>query len=691
MVDEKEEDARVKLEQSPFPTGSLLFKAAEVVERLGALTEIKLEVYFNDKSEDDPVHKLEEFLGEPFVFSVITVEETWRQFSGICTSAQRLGFLNGHWTYALTLRPKLWLLTLRKDSRIYQEMTAEDIIRDVLQRANVNDHVEWKVTASFRTREYCVQYRETDFDFISRLMEEEGMYYFFKTEGGVQKTIIIDSSGRHEDIEGVPADPSNNIAAKTVQFLDKHAEFRRRRDHVQEFKAAEQILTGKVTLDDYDFTKPQSDLTSIKSMPTGVHDYKSMEDYDAPGHFHEASDGEYYARIQAEAYAWQYRVCKGICDVRTMACGVKFKLDKHPVAANNREYMVIAARHRLLARGKQQSDERNQDREQEDASKMELEGQLDFGKDYKDNYRCQFEVIPSEVQYRSVRKTRWPRIAGFLTAIVTGPSGEEIYTDEHGRIKVQFHWDREGRNDENTTCFIRVVTPWSGRNWGMVAIPRIGQEVMVQFEDGDPDRPIVTGMLYNADTMPPYGLPDNMTQQGIKTNSSKGGNGFNELMFEDMKDSELVRFQAEKDYEQIVKNNATITIGLEKRDPGDLTQEVHNDVTETIGNNETRDIGNDVTETIGNNETRDIGNNQDETIGTNQTVSVGQNITIDAGMNIEITAGMKILLKVGGSSIKIDNMGITIKGPMVNIKADTLGEFKAGAVLTLKGGLTMIN
>lgn len=263
---------------------------------------------------------------------------------------------------------------------------------------------------------------------------------------------------------------------------------------------------------------------------------------------------------------------------------------------------------------------------------------------------------------------------------MTGPSGEEIYTDQYGRIKVQFPWDRDGQNDEHTTCWVRVVTPWSGKAWGMIAVPRIGQEVVIQFEDGDPDRPICTGMLYNADTMPPYALPDNMTQSGVKTNSSKGGGGFNELMFEDKKDKELVRLQSEKDYVEIIKNNATITIGLEKKDPGDLTMTVQNSRTETIKKgdltltvetgNEKRDIKTDRTEKIGANAKQEVGGNKETKVTGNQKTDVTGNKTEDVTgsftskvmQSISIESMVEIELKVGASSIKLDHSGITIKG-----------------------------
>ena len=276
-----------------------------------------------------------------------------------------------------------------------------------------------------------------------------------------------------------------------------------------------------------------------------------------------------------------------------------------------------------------------------------------------------------------------------------------------------------------SSCWVRTVMPWTGNAWGMIAIPRMGQEVVIQFEEGDPDRPICTGMLYNEATKPPYELPANKTQSGVKTNSSKGGGGFNELMFEDKKDEELVRFQAEKDYEQIVKNNATITVGMEKMDAGDLTQTVYNDQTETIkeGNHtftiekgdqtftiskgsqiigiktdKTETIENDKTLNVSGNVAEDIGGNRDESIGGDTSETVGGNVTQDVSGKITVTAGMSIELKVGTSSIKIDPSGVTIKGGMININGTGMVEMKSplttvkgSGMLTLKGGITMIN
>ena len=343
---------------------------------------------------------------------------------------------------------------------------------------------------------------------------------------------------------------------------------------------------------------------------------------------------------------------------------------------------------------------------------------MDFPEEMKgDAYASTFGAIPKQEQFRAPLTTPWPEIAGLHTAIVTGPSGEEIWTNEHGQIKVQFHWDREGENDEKTTCWVRVVTPWSGKDWGMVAVPRIGQEVVIQFEEGDPDRPICTGMLYNKDTMPPYKYPDDQTQMGFKTNSSKGGGGYNEWMFEDKAGEELMRIQAQKDHQRLVKNESVVTIGLDEVDAGAHDEDgceskvVKQHVTETLlegdhyftietGSQEI-EIKTDKTQTIEGKHTKTITGNDATTVEEgDMTVDVSMgDITVDAALGkIKMTAMQEILLKVGQSSIKIDNSGVTIKGLMIKVEGTAMVEAKApmttvkgDAMLTLKGGLTLIN
>jgi type VI secretion system secreted protein VgrG len=307
-----------------------------------------------------------------------------------------------------------------------------------------------------------------------------------------------------------------------------------------------------------------------------------------------------------------------------------------------------------------------------------------------------------------------------LTAVVTGPGGEEIYTDEYGRIKVQFHWDREGENDENTTCWVRTVVPWSGRGWGMFGVPRIGQEVVVEFERGNPDRPIVTGMVYNDATRHPFEFPSSKTMSGVKTNSSKGGGGAHELVFEDMKDEEFVRMISEKDYFLKIKNNAEITIGMDKKDAGDLTQTIYRHKTETLKTGDyafTIEKGNRKVK-ISDNHGEEIGGKSDTKITGNTTLKITQgnfSETIDMGNyetkvkmgnistkadlgKIDTEAMQSIELKVGQSSIKVDQMGVTIKGMMIKIEGTAMVDVKGAmtnvkgdAMLVLKGGLTMIN
>ncbi|MEM6372385.1 MAG: type VI secretion system tip protein TssI/VgrG, partial [Pseudomonadota bacterium] len=330
-------------------------------------------------------------------------------------------------------------------------------------------------------------------------------------------------------------------------------------------------------------------------------------------------------------------------------------------------------------------------------------------------------VIPKTEQYRAPFRTAWPRDMGLQTAVVTGPSGEEIYTDKYGRIKVQFHWDRLGQKDENTTCWVRVVMPWTGKNWGMISIPRIGQEVVIQFEEGDPDRPICTGMLYNADTMPPYALDANKTQTGIKTRSSKEGaaSNYNELVFEDKKDEEFIRMHSEKDYFQTIENNAVIMIGQDKMDPGDLTQTIYHTKTETIetgdhifsvseGNQEIF-VKTDHTEKIEGEAEQTITGNYTQTIEdgdvTREVSSGNEDHTLPSGDytmdvssgTISITAGTEISLTVGSSNITIDSSGVSISGTMVSMEGsasadvDSPATTVSGQLVTIDGSTTMIN
>ncbi len=660
-----------------YDAKDLLLKRAVVKEAMSTLTETTIEFTSKNKAV-----KLEDLVGKTMTVHVKTAKDNERKFIGTCVSAEYMGISDGYSHFVAEVRPWPWFLTRTQDCRIFQDMDAVEIIKKIFADLGFSDFTD-KLTETREKRVYCVQYRETDFDFISRLMEEEGIYYFFDHEGSTEKMVLSDGISAHKPVPEESA----------LLFMYRDTTDRRRLDHVAEWSGQENVTRGKVTLNDFDFLSPSADLKVSNAIKKGKHSHGTYEIYDYPGHYRKLTSlGTTLARIRMEAEAIQHRMWRGAGSVRTLATGYTFTLKEHPSTSSSEEFLVTDATHYIQLEGDYDKMEQRQD--------IHHQG-LPFP-DNDDMYSCVFGACPKKEQFRAPLITPWPEIAGLHTATVVGKSGEEIWTDEHGRIKVQFHWDREGKDDENSSCWVRVVTPWSGKNWGMIAIPRMGQEVVIQFEEGDPDRPICTGMLYNKETMPPYALPENQTQSGVKTNSSKGGGGFNELMFEDKKDKELVRFQAEKDYQQIVKNNADITIGVEKNDKGDLTQTVKNNVTETINDGDhtfTIETGSQViaiktdkTQTIEGKHTKTITGNDATTVKTG-------NMTVDVSSGkITMTAAIEIKLVVGGSSIKIDNSGVTIKGPMINITGDAMAEMKsplttvkADGILTLKGGLTLIN
>ncbi|MFP7675228.1 type VI secretion system Vgr family protein [Marivita sp. S0852] len=585
-----------------------------------------------------------------------------RWFRGTCVSAEFIGALDVGGHYKAEVRPWLWFLTRRTDLRIFQDMTVFDIIQKVIGEYDYSGNITNNLNAKYDPRVYCVQYRETDFDFISRLMEEEGIYYYFEHDGDTEKMVFADVYSAHTKVDA-PAQLrfSPYTRRSTTEVLEPL---------VFEWNALENIRSGKVTLDDFDFENIKADLQVESAIPAGAYSKTADNRYDYPGHYRTAGLGEAFARVRMEAEAVQHHVITGLSDAVNLAIGHTVSVEKLERTSEPKDVMLIECHHDYV-----QLDALKED------GLSDLRDSLKTGTikpGYDEPHIVQFKAIDSEQQYRAPQTTPWPNIGGIHTAFVTGPAKEEIHTDKYGRIKVQFHWDLDGKNDEKTTCWVRTMMPWTGKNWGAIAVPRVGQEVVIQFEEGDPDRPLCIGMLYNDKMMPPYKLPENKTQSGVKTNSTKGGGGFNELMFEDKKDDELVRFQSEKDYEQIVKNNATITVGLEKKSSGDLTQTIQNNMTETIKKGD-----HDTTIETGDHTTKVSRGNMDVK------VDMGK-ITVEAARSIEFT--------VGKSKIKMDPMSISITSPTITVKADIKADLasplttvKGDGMLVLKGGVVTIN
>ncbi|MEM9583095.1 MAG: type VI secretion system tip protein TssI/VgrG [Pseudomonadota bacterium] len=584
-----------------YSSKPIFLKNARVVEGMSFLTETTIEFLSSNERVD-----LQDILGSTMKVSMETASEEDRVFTGSCISAEYIGLYQGMSHFVAEVRPWLWFLTRTEENRIFQDLSVVEIIQQILGDHGFGSDLKNKLTGTYAAREYCVQYNETDYDFICRLMEEEGIYFFFTYESNTEALVLADSISAHKP---TPSGPE-------FEFHFKEEEFRRRKDHIFDWAESTGVTSGKVTLNDYDFTKPKADQKSVKAIEKGKHTHKSHEIYKYPGHYRSTSLGDVYARIKMEAEAVKHKTSHGVCNIRDMAVGQTFTLKGHPRKSNNAEYLVIRAVHDLQI---------ETDYEDDESKNPLVKGRIPVDETNRDTYRCTFDVIPKAEPYRAPLDTPWPTIYGLQTARVTGPEGEEIHTDAHGRIKVKFHWDRSGKNDDTTTCWVRVAMPWTGKGFGMISIPRIGNEVVIQFEEGDPDRPMCTGMLYNGDNKPAHDLPANKTQTGIVTRSTLKGSTdtFHELTFEDKKGAEYVRMQSERDSLEVVKNNKLVNIGGGHKSPGDLTQIVHRNKTEVVGEVRTHVVGilDDLTvgmvydEAVGMVKTQTIGIYKEEKIG----------------------------------------------------------------------------
>jgi type VI secretion system secreted protein VgrG len=643
-----------------FATDETFLISAKIQEGLSKITEARIVFATKDSSL-----QLDSLLGTEIRVELKTKEEATRKFLGTCIEAEYLGLAQGYEMFAVETRVWMWFLTQSSDNRIFQEKSIPDIVKQVCTDLGFSD-IDDRLSASYDPQPYVVQYNETNYAFICRLMEEVGIYFFFDHSGAKEKLVLADGLGAHKPLPETPE----------IEFKPRIAKGKRDEDTIFEWAGREKVVPGKVTLQALEFTTPNTNLESKAELKKGKHARNDMELYSMDGHYKKVAEGENFARIRAEGNAHEAQRWTGAGNARTMSAGFTFKMTDHPKQPSDSDFLLLRTDHYL------QIEVEGEDGEGGELEQFVVKKKLNFP-DNKDIYLVDFEVAQKAEQFRPKATTSAPKMSGVHRGVVAGPSGEEIYTDEYGRIKVHFFWDRVGGNDENSSCWVRVVQPFAGKGYGTMFIPRIGSEVLIAFERDDPNYPICLGQIYNSFMPVPFELAANMTQTAIKTESTKGGGGFHELVFEDKKDEEFIRLQSEKDWFEKIKNNAEITIGMEKMDPGDMKLTVYNSMTETLKEG-------DHTFTVEKGK-QEITIKEDHTTtiqSGDHTIKVESGkMLIDVATEIRLVTGSSSLTMKKDGTITLEGKDITIKGSG-NITADASMQFKAkgGLKAELEGG-----
>jgi len=610
---------------------ALLFRRMRAHEGLSQLSEYTLELY----SERADLN-IDDLLATQMSVAVDLPKGGSRYFSGHVSHFGFTGRQGRFATYKATLRPWLWFLTLASDCRIFQELSVPDILKQVFAPYTIADVDTSGLSSSYKALTYCVQYRESDFNFVSRLMEQEGIYYFFKSSAGRHTLVLADSYGAHSPAPGYAQ----------VRFMPAADHAMRESEVIYDWRMSGEVEPGGQVLQDYDFEKPSANLL-VKSTLAGNYPQARHERYDYPGKYTERKDGETYARTLIESMHTATQRVTGATRARGLFPGALMTLTEHPRSEQNAQFLLLEARYELS------SDTYEPTPPAHPAPVL----------------TCEFTALSKQQQFRAPLTSRKPLMQGPQTAMVVGKQGEEIWTDKYGRIKVQFHWDREGKHDENSSCWIRVAQGWAGKRWGSVFTPRIGQEVIVSFLEGDPDQPLVTGSVYNAQTMPPYALPENATRSTIKSNSSKGGGGYNELRFEDKKGAEQVFLHAQKNLDQRVLKDSLDWVG------GDRHSKVDQDLREKVGGDRHSSVG---------------GNRNEKATGA-VSMSAGSNMIIDgklktgvtAGLDVHIKGGMNVVIEAGATiTMKVGSTFLTLTPAMILASTIPLPLPQAGSAAT---------
>ena len=615
---------------SPFGKDVLLLRRFDGREGISQLFEYELEM-LSERSDLDPL----QIVGHPVAWVMDHVGGQPRYFHGV---VNRFAYVNQNaefTVYRATVVPHLWLLTQTRDCRIFQNRTVPQIITQIFTELALTDF-QAHLRSRYQPREYCVQYRETDFAFVSRLMEEEGIFYYFRHHARGHQLLLADQAAAYEELADGEVDFADPDSAGDLT------------DQILDWEHRYQYRPGRWAQTDYNFKKPSTDLMCKSPSVVNLPQNGNYEIYDYPGRFEEKSTGAARTRVRMEEHEVDHDIVLGRSTYRSFVPAGRFTVHTHRSAAElNRRYVLTTVQISASVAGSYDAN---------------------LGGDLEERFDNRFTAIPANVVYRPPRVTPRPLVEGPQTAVVVGPEGEEIYPDEFGRVKVQFHWDREGQFNEKSSCWLRVSQVHAGQKWGGIDLPRIGEEVIVDFLEGDPDAPIITGRVYNGMNMPPFALPAGMTRSGMKSQTHKGS-GYNEMSMDDTAGKEQIRVNGQHNMDTTVGNNQTLIVNVDR--------------TESIGNNDALTVGVDSSENVGN----------------NKKVVVGNNMNVDVGNKLVLTAGSSITLKCGASRIHMNSGGvITISGTIITTMAAAnaavvapMTQVVGAAMLNTIGGINIMS
>ncbi|MBJ7313464.1 type VI secretion system tip protein TssI/VgrG [Rugamonas sp. CCM 8940] len=612
--------------------GKLTLVGLHGEEAMGELFVYHLELFSADAAID-----FSSVVGQSASASVTLADGKKRYFSGVISRFVQAGGLPGGASYRAELRPWLWWLLLEVDARIFQQKSAPEIITALFDEFGFSDYRN-SLSGSYSTRDYCVQYNESAFHFVSRLMEEEGIFYYFEHAAGSHTLVLFDGGGEYPACTGLTSAHYQETGISRDAF-----------DLVYRCEAEQCAVPAKFASGDFSFQTPDAPLSAAAEGKGG-----RMRVYEYPGGYAVAADGGTLATRRMQSLAQGRQAIRGDSSCRAFTAGHRFALAGHYRADLNAGYVLQRVLHNLS----------------------------------HDSYSNSFDAFPQSLPFRSPLRTSRARILGTQTATVVGKAGEEIWTDSFGRIKVQFHWDQRGKNDENSSCWIRVAQSWAGKGWGNFFLPRIGQEVVVSFLDGDPDRPLVTGAVYNATQTVPEPLPANQTRSTMRSRSSKDGKAGNELRFEDKLDAEELYLHAQKDMNTVVENCRSTRV-VEGKDS--LAVEKGERSVNVKGDEEHVNQAN-FTHKVTGNFTHQVTGNYELKVDGNLTITVAGNISIKTDGSFSCEAGTSLSNKSGTSLA--NNAGTTFAnkaGTSMNNEAGTSLENKAGTTMVNEAGISLTN